>query len=271
MPTVFAGSRRHFPSLSSCLDHLTARYPAGVPATPTAGTAPPIVRFLFRGEPGLFPTTLPRAVRPGCAGAELRDVWIDLEGDFFQTFEDTLGTRTTAFLHHYGVPTDYVEFTSSPWVAAHFATRDAGADCGLIGVLDTEIAARSCEIVTLCGQPGAIRPERQQCHAVRHRRCNLTDYKDPALDAEIGLRWYAFEISADEPAVRRAGRAWRSAGATHRDRFARWVRQQLLGRQHPLGATAPAATQVLRHLEHTPLLGDRAPCPPRCREPERAA
>ncbi len=186
MSDAFTSIRKHFASLEECVEHIGAMLPAG-------GNGGGLPALLFRGEPCAYRSTLPSLVRVmgSAPRPAVRELLIDLEGDFLLDFEDDFGGSTLGISQHYGLPTDYVEFTSSPTMAACFASRPGADESGVIGVLDVARAMEHCAVVSL-SHPRAARPGRQQAYAVRLHCGNLSDYKDPLCCGRIGLAWYSF-------------------------------------------------------------------------------
>lgn len=217
MPQSGPTTRRHFSSLGECVEFLEESAPA------TGGEVP---AYLFRGEPGIYHTTVPsclRTLRP-LPSMDVRDVLIEIEGDFLGEFEEEFGAGTEGFLQHYGVPTQYVEFTSSPTVAAAFACRHPADQAGLIGVLETAVARGKASILDLSHHPLAGRAGRQQAWAVSCTGGSTPDYKDPGCCGRIGLRWYSFGRGEGDAAYLRDVDALTE---TRSDAVAEWMRTRV--------------------------------------------
>lgn len=248
----------HFATREECLDFLNRRYlsetVSGSPRPQARSTKP---TFLFRGEAGIYPSTLPSIVRTlrSAESRAVRELLIDIEGDFLAEFEERFGERTLGLLQHYGVPTDYLEFTASPELAAFFASRRPEVEVGVIGVLYTARALEHCSILDLSRSPLAVRAARQRAFAVRQLGHNLCDYKDPECCERIGLTWFSFGTRV--PWTGEAPDPGRITDSRD-DGVAEWMRRRLREQRLRPDASRPEVERVLRAIEARTALAEHA-------------
>ena len=237
-----------FGSLEEALEFIGTIYPAAA-ASRGRGAPDSLPSYLYRGEPVAYGSTLPSIVRilSGLPGSAVRELLIELEGDFLGTFEEQLGARASGLSQHYGLPTDYVEFTSSLPVAAFFAcSNPASPDPGLIGVLDVSRAVQHCAIVSLSGDDDGSRPGKQQAYALRQNGRNLCDYKDPCCCERLGLTWYAFERAPESP--RPFPDLTSITDASH-DSIAEWMTGRIQSYRARMNGGRPEVERVLCAME----------------------
>jgi hypothetical protein len=127
---------RHFPSFRALLDFLasepcptyTHRWRDPGMTVMQESKAP---KYLFRGEPGVYPTSLTSRGRIGTGGMFDPDELAML--DELTTMAEAVWTlrtldrfRSLGWPQHYGFPTPYIDVTSDPSVAVHFAGWSTG-------------------------------------------------------------------------------------------------------------------------------------------------
>jgi hypothetical protein len=109
------------------------------------------------------------------------------------------------FLRHYGLPTDYIDFTASSETAIQFAaTRKSTHPTRRLAALEVK-SLKSVEsgskIVDLRDHEWAVRPTRQ--YAFAFKPYSIHDLKDPA--AAQFCQWFEFPApEEDEPAACRS-------------------------------------------------------------------
>ena len=177
-------------------------------SSPTEQLAP---AYLFRGEPGLFPQTQSSEERLVCLAEEgklglernavnlLRSVSAQAQTGML----DQLGMSAltaVGFAQHYGLPTEFVDFTQSLDVAAHFAVANQGL--GVIMLLNTQRTSEISTIAELCYDHFSLRARRQQAWIVTIQRDPRFDlkadrYQEKAVGAKGLLRIFTFDQSTE--------------------------------------------------------------------------
>ena len=203
-------------SCVSCLKELIEKYPQDATEqiwldNPNSDLLVPrkAPRFLFRGEPGQFPTTTPAAGRLGSwefhDNSDTRVRLGRVECASFQELSTRLLQRFTgpdynlspfealAVLQHYGLPTVMIDFTANPGTAMVFAINGGSHKFGRICVLTTESFKRGLTIAELGEHQWAVRACRQEAFGI----CRPND---PKLDLKSappnwGVQWYEFPIT----------------------------------------------------------------------------
>ncbi len=97
---------------------------------------------------------------------------------------------------HYGLPTDFIDFTADLDVAGFFADYpNTGGHEGGIAVLDLKRAAQDSGsgllLIDLTRHPWARRPSRQSAYGVSDDLVT-SDFKDPDVCKKLGIEWYGF-------------------------------------------------------------------------------
>jgi hypothetical protein len=202
---------RTFGSVSECVGFLTDRFanetcqvvPQLPPGAARGISAPKTVpRYLFRGECGDYPTTLPSIDRLDDTSLDVPDRqqiirlvrsianWLQSPDSGFSLSEwDAQGT-----VQHLGLPTDYIDFTRSIDVAAAFASCSGIEAQGSICVLDEHCVNtdKEAHIAKLHPHDFLKRADRQKGVGVAHLR--LRDLKSQEGIAAFGARWFSFRI-----------------------------------------------------------------------------
>lgn len=197
MPVAFRGAERTFDSLKKCVTHLHSQFP-------NSKSLDEPIRFLFRGEAKLYPSTLSTDARltPDLREAigRLRSLVVAELTSFFGRADpsvDAPSRDAIGYVQHYGFPTTLIDFTSNPLVAAYFASKGRH---GLIGVLDVDVATHRAKIVDLRQHALAQRAQTQHAFALSGYS---TDLKTEAARTDLGMRWFRVRVStADALAFR---------------------------------------------------------------------
>lgn len=212
---------RYFKSLRECIEFIQERYPQRQVCSSTlqkvngSWQVTLIPRYLYRGEKSCFPTTMSGLDRLQCNRGLEADARRDLEkvvkqcNEYFVTrlagSRASLGSEylredlnTAGFLQHYGMPTEFIDFTSGLDVAAFFASEGKLGTNGLICVLPSDIFAVYPEqtpegyIVDLGDMPIGQRASKQNAYGVVLRK--IKDLKDNMF-VQLGARWYEFTLT----------------------------------------------------------------------------
>lgn len=97
------------------------------------------------------------------------------------------------FLQHYEMPTELLDLTSDPVVAAFFA---AGGDVGSYGLLAaipmTQLG--DANVQDLRNHPKAVRPRRQSAFTFSHH--HFHNLKANECIDKLGIRWYRFKLDS---------------------------------------------------------------------------
>ncbi len=218
----YLAAQDRFDSLSAALVHLNNYYPEATfhhtGINPDTGKLFEfhVPRWLFRGEAGTWPRTTSSMER--IKSLEHR-VFASLPKDDHIPFAralETISLRATnqlgawlglgamqaaGFAQHYGLPTEFLDFTASLAVATAFAIGDPkGLDSPrrvLFAVLDMRRAVDRCVVADLEAMvQSARRPSVQSAYGVFHR--SHRDLKDSLCISEIGLRWYEIVVHPQE-------------------------------------------------------------------------
>jgi hypothetical protein len=158
---------------------------------------------LFRGEKCLFQTSSPGTLRV-LADDKLtfdeKTFLLDACMLFQEWFEQHYPASIDdcdMFLQHYGIPTDLMDFTDSPRIAAYFAFKDWSSHIGRVAILPLHSAREAQMDVIPFGEFefGGVklkRPARQRAWAVRHHAGDSSDFNDPEVIRRLGIRWVTF-------------------------------------------------------------------------------
>ena len=211
LPTAW----KSFPCLAECVDFIRSTYVQStipVQARPNSGSpaddlfTTELPRYLFRGESGIFPSTVPSAQR-------LRtDVELPLDAleDIVRVthrIRETLIKKhklpallTDGFMQHYGLPTDYLDLTPDLEVAICFATDLSVGQRGAFCIAQTKSLGEQGRLVDLRGGPFAAfaaRPCRQSAFAFTTdwSSSGSIDLKSERFIEQLDLTWLAFEFT----------------------------------------------------------------------------
>jgi FRG domain-containing protein len=195
---------RIFGELKDCMEFLADNYARAHPAVDLlpSGLAVPdtVPAYLFRGECGCYPTTLPALFREStypASGLQTSDrtalqhleSW--LVHRFMQADYGLNLWQATALLQHYGLPTQMLDFTAHSGYAAAF-TVAGKSDIGRICVFP--FGAPGCTAVDLADHPWAERPQKQDGYGVL-MPLDSHDLKSNEARDSLGARWYEFPVS----------------------------------------------------------------------------
>ncbi|MFI4973065.1 MAG: FRG domain-containing protein [Caulobacterales bacterium] len=153
-----------------------------------------IPALLFRGESGAYKSTSTSMRRLTVAAnaiddiARVRDSLVAALGAKC----GLTGPQALGFLQHYGYPTDYLDFTSDPSVAASFASNLRVGDSGAICIMPT--AGLGTSLIDLRDHPLAKRPQLQSAFALHVP--DHPDLKAPEAVEALRLTWISFQFSA---------------------------------------------------------------------------
>lgn len=137
-----------------------------------------------------------RGLPPGCRSRILAlGEWVH---DDLKTFIGMDADLAAGFCQHYEYPTRFLDFTSSPNVAAYFASQGKVGDAGLMCVLPVRKASTMTKIIDLTHHPKAERPRRQ--HAYVLSSPGFYDLKAQATIDVTGIEWLEFKLTAQDKA-----------------------------------------------------------------------
>jgi hypothetical protein len=201
---------REFGSLTDCMSFIADRYARMRRVWPRreSGVFLPDLApaYLFRGECGTYPTTLPAIYRASTWNlrdgrilqssdrAALHQLISALERRFTESDYGLDASSSTALVQHYGLPTQILDFTAHSGYAASFAVAGESS-VGRICVLPTR-ALEDC-IKDLSEHPWGERPQRQMAFGVLLPRQSV-DLKLSWVREQLGVCWYEFPIADDD-------------------------------------------------------------------------
>lgn len=219
---------RVFDTLTECVDVLRDTFPAS-----TTTDRP---RFLFRGESCLYPTTHAsghRMLRDDKLGPEARCVIRDVTcatADMCSRYLAEHADRVhgagppayseelaMAYVQHYGLPTNCIDFTASLDVAAAFGSDGRDEGFGAIAV----VAVNDERSTTMAGPSGAVDRGPNLISLARHpfgERARVQeayglflmiqdeDLKSLAVARRQGVTWFAFRLAPSDRCSYRGSR-----------------------------------------------------------------
>jgi len=188
--------RPRFESLCAAFEYVLREHAARKhPAYPDREPA-----FIFRGECGRFPTTMPSIARVrGLSAADVLTLakisdWV--AALLHQEREDLTWPQAGACLQHYGMPSRIVDFTGDLASAFAFA-GDGDSDVGRLGVLPY-VPSETGPMIRLFDHPWAERAQRQAAFGVLMDPSEISDLKADPVRSRLGMRWYEFAILPQE-------------------------------------------------------------------------
>jgi hypothetical protein len=200
-----------FNSLAECSEYIETSYkqtliPMNVNPLGSRGTKEKFVKevpqYLFRGESGAFPTTLPSIDRlardfdfPARALEDILRVRLEV-GRSLMEKAALPAMLAKGYAQHYGLPTELLDVTCDLRVAEAFACDLQVGEIGVIGVFPMDVIAQSCTIIDLCSSPTGARPLRQSAFAISHQR--YRDYKNFECVEELQIKWLYFKLSKED-------------------------------------------------------------------------
>jgi hypothetical protein len=200
---------RDLPSLAERLGYLKARaaserpLPHGRNLLASSRPESETPAFLYRGESGAFPktqTSLTRARGSALSGKAIAEldklsarIVAALRRKWSLSRDQALG-----FLQHYGFPTELLDATADPLVAASFASSLRVGDEGAFRIIPTQQLTARHELVDLRIGAFAKRPRIQSAFAIRCER--LPNFKDPTIVRELKLEWLPFRLTHEDTA-----------------------------------------------------------------------
>jgi hypothetical protein len=199
------------PSLAECAQFLRSEYSEETVATQAKSVERPwdnerseirVPRFFFRGEPGKYPTTTSSVNRiwtrtdlPLAAIEDILRCKISIQAQLVQRWKMS-PMLAEGFLQHYGMPTNYLDFTSKLNVAISFASDLQVGDVGQICVMPFDRLENNGQLIDLSRHPFAERPARQCAFAWASDK--YRDLQNPDAVTALGLNWYAFEFTEQD-------------------------------------------------------------------------
>lgn len=197
-------SSRHFASLHEGIAYLNEAYCGEVSVeakdlrthTQLGNIHSPA--YLFRGEASQYPTTTATMQRvsgePGLS-TRARDLVPGLVNYLEKQLRDFLNMSemdSAGFAQHYGLPTELIDLTASPKVAAFFAASGMPGTRGYLAAFPVTSIVSSSILIDLRNHKSAERPRRQEAFAIFNRR--HTDLKSSACVAELSSTWFTFTL-----------------------------------------------------------------------------
>jgi hypothetical protein len=158
-----------YPSLQACTEALAASFAQEEREIPTRELSSNIIssggapRYLYRGESNAWPSTQSsiERLRTRCSLAgEIEDI-VGQVKTFTAHELGLVDIGANAFLQHYGLPTEFIDFTCDLKTAATFASEGQAGQEGCIGILDVTIARDRVAIFDLRNLDWAERAIRQ--------------------------------------------------------------------------------------------------------------
>jgi hypothetical protein len=220
--------------------------------------------FIFRGEAGDFETTVASRSRPGTfKGLSPEDVTafyrlfralcrrLMLKYDYGLNEEEA-----KAFLQHYGLPTEMIDFSWQSGVAMAFAAA-ADAGVGRICVMPVGRNARPPRYADLSRHPWAQRAQTQRAVSVAMPH-EYQDLKSPRTRARFDLTWVEFQVSAADRVILKE--RYKRLVSADDDPSSGFLRYHIIEYVEAYGKLSPALTEWI--------LGN-IPIAPRCYKVKR--
>ncbi len=163
----------------------------------------PMPAFLYRGESGVYPktqTSMARAVSsslPRAAIVDLKRVSERITRTLQRKF-NLAADQALGFLQHYGFPTEFLDATSDPQVAASFACSLRVGEAGALCIIPTRQLVEQGELVDLRIGNFAKRPRLQSAFAIRCGK--YADLKDAKVISALNLDWLPFRLTHEDAA-----------------------------------------------------------------------
>ena len=192
MTDRFENVTKTFPSLEECVSYAQENYGED--------------QFLFRGERSdRFLTTISmlervrsdQKIHPQCrARIEERVQWLHRD---LKKFLKLPAWLAKGFLQHYGVPTDLLDLTSSPTIAAYFAAGGPIGSDGLFAVIPRHQRPGLVDLRDLRWHPIANRAQRQSAFTFSSKK--FRDLKSEECISELSVRWFRFTLQESDKAL----------------------------------------------------------------------
>jgi hypothetical protein len=132
----------------------------------------------------------------------LEERTLQLKVDLIE-FLSISSAQAIGFLQHYGMPTEVLDFTSEPLVAAYFAS---GADIGSVGLVaavpDSDPLHELAEFEDLTHHPMALRPRVQRAFTFYSEE--LDDLKSDLSVEKLMVQWFSFVMTSGDTKYRNA-------------------------------------------------------------------
>ncbi len=195
---------RRFENLSSLISHLKDNYPdkkvsieaKDINSSNTRKLNVP--KYLFRGEPGLYDSSLTSMQRMKTESdldeidktiLEAISIYVD---EKIQKKLNVSGMDSAAYVQHYGLYSELLDFTVDLDICAWFATElDSNDNSGRICVLDVETAKDNSILIDLSLHPFASRARLQKAYGVYSKVGS--NFKSDLIINDLGLVWYEFQ------------------------------------------------------------------------------
>jgi hypothetical protein len=209
----FVPKRSNYPSLSKCIRMVQEQFPQqSVPCRVKSVDRPyleqkfeaNLPRFFFRGEPGVYESTVSSLDRL----LMRTDLPIEAVEDIVRCtirVKEKLTSRwnlspmlADGFLQHYGLPTRFLDVTSDLGVAVSFAADLSVGQLGSLCVVPLELLQNCGQLIDLRHLPFAERPTRQ--HAFAWTSEQHRDLRSPETVNALGLIWHTFELRQEDVA-----------------------------------------------------------------------
>jgi hypothetical protein len=161
-------------------------------------------KYLFRGECGSHPKTVPACDRLEDLGLDPRDrvqllqltlaivKYLASPESNFKLVEYQAG----GLVQHLGLPTDYIDFSESPDVAIAFAVCSSEKACGQVCVLDVPDATRANQVAEFCHHDWCERARRQAAYG--YGPIEFRDLKSPEAIEQAGARWFKSPVRGQD-------------------------------------------------------------------------
>jgi hypothetical protein len=216
--------------------------------------------YLYRGECGLFRETKSSLVRLGDEPdwtVEDLDRFAHLLYALTHRFQrpayDETEKNAEGLLQHYGVPTQVLDFTASPEIAAAFAAASA-AGAGRICVLAIQRSS-GIKIVNYAEHKLAGRALKQEAFGIAPNRDSFHDFKSKEAAAFITAEWLEFPVTTNDVTFCRPAYEWLMDVVS--DPGAGIVRFEIYGYVARYGKLPPRIVNLLTRPEGVPMV-------PRC-------
>jgi hypothetical protein len=213
-------SASDFNSAAELLEYLHAKFPQQRcevdaircrPGHPDVLHPHRVNKYIFRGECGVFPTTVSACYRLGEAGLnqEDSDQVEKVVGAIAQWLQDNFGLKqheAYGLIQHLELPTYFIDFTGDPEVAIAFAVggpESSSKEVGQVCVLEVPAAFgdKRGQVAELFKHRWCERAKRQVAYGYCPLPHKCDDLKSPQATADHGVvGWFSFTVQPDDRA-----------------------------------------------------------------------